>query len=122
MMTATIISATLAFLSGAAWGLHEATAHHWGKFKERFPRASPQWWNPQISWRNKYVWGNPDQKRNNIPIWLTDAAHMLASTNQILIFSAGIFLARSSPMIGLPICMAAYTIGNYLTFNWVYKK
>ena len=121
-----IAPSALSFLSGASWGLHETTAHHWDKFQTRFPNANPKFWNPAISWQNKYVDGNPELGRNNKLIWTSDAKHILASTNQVLIFGAGctIFIGRkvSWKEYALRVAGSAvgYTIGNSLTYNWIY--
>lgn len=122
-----IAPTTLSFLSGAAWGLHEKTAHHWSDFAKRFPNANPQFWNPELSWRNKYIGGNPELGRNNKLIWTSDAKHILASSNQILAFGAGctIFIGRkvSWKEYALRIAGSAvgYTVGNYVTFDLLYK-
>lgn len=118
----------LSFASGAAWGLHEKTAHHWDRFSERFPGANPQWWNPQESWRNKYRNGGRQNGRNKIPIWFTDAAHLTATINQTAIFGAGITIAIGGHRewwhyaADAGLSFLAYSIGNELTFNWIYEK
>lgn len=116
----------LSFLSGAAWGAHEKTAHHWPEFKRRFPRANPGFWNPQLSWKNKYIGGDPANGRSRQPVFFTDAKHLLASTNQVTIFAAGctVFIGRKqkpwqyAAQIGLS--FAGYYLGNRLTFDWIY--
>jgi len=118
----------LSFAAGAAWGIHEKTAHHWPKFKERFPGANPQWWNPAESWRNKYRGGQVEQGRNDVPIWVTDAAHLTATTNQALIFGAGAAITIGEKRkwwhyaADAGLSFLAYSIGNELTFNWIYGK
>ena len=44
----------LVLLAGAAKGFNETLQFHWKEFKRQFPRANPQWFNPAISYRNKY--------------------------------------------------------------------
>ena len=118
----------MAFVSGAAWGLPESTAHHWEDFRKAFPKANARYWNPSESWRNKYRNGAPEQGRNGVPLWMTDAKHMLASGNQVLLFGAGatITLGNRRPLwhyaADVGISFAAYTIGNQLTYNWIYGK
>ena len=116
----------LSFAAGAAWGLHEKTAHHWTEFHARFPSANPGFWNPAVSWRNKYRNGEPEQGRNNTPIWATDAKHMLSSGNQVLIFAAGATITIGKKRkwwhyaADAGISFAAYTIGNRITYKWIY--
>jgi hypothetical protein len=113
-------------ISGAAWGLHEKTAHHWPQFTARFPSAKDNFWNPDISWLNKYRGRDTKNGRNKIPIWFTDAAHLLASINQIFIFFAGccVFMADWNTIWQYPlligISFAGYHIGNRITFVMLY--
>ena len=124
---ALILPSALSFCSGATWGLHEKTMHHWGEFHARFPNANPQFWNPEISWRNKYVDGNPELGRNGKFIYTSDAKHLLASSNQVLAFGAGctIFIGRKVSWKEYALRFVAsgigYTAGNYVTFNLLYK-
>jgi len=54
------ITGSLIFTAGAAKGFNETLMFHWKAFHHSFPKASPQWFNPNESWRNKYKDGNPD--------------------------------------------------------------
>lgn len=122
-----ILPASLAFTAGAAWGTHEVVVNHNHRIFQRFPGANPRFWGPE-SWKNKY-WGfNPENGRNKTPIYFTDADHLLASTTQVLAFSAGatIMLGEDRPVIHYLIdaCLtfAAYTAGNVLTYNIIFRK
>lgn len=55
-----LITGSLAFISGTAKGLNETLQHHYSYFREAFPHASENWFNPKISWRNKYRDGIPE--------------------------------------------------------------
>lgn len=111
-----IAPASLSLVSGAAWGLHEATQHHWPQFKSTFPNANPQFWNPDESWQRPIYMG-----------YKFDAKHMLASSNQGLMLGAGITIAigKKRPWwhyaADVGISFAAYSIGNEFTYNWLYK-
>ncbi len=50
----------LVFVAGASKGFNETLMFHWKAFRHRFPKANPQWFNPDISWRNKYENGDPE--------------------------------------------------------------
>ena len=118
---------TLSFISGASWGLHESTAHHWDKFHNRFPNAKPKFWNPEISWKNKYIDWPENQRRSLVPIFFTDAKHMLASTTQVSLFCAGITvtIGKKRPWqhyaFDSILSFASYSIGNYITYDLIYK-
>lgn len=113
-------------IAGGAWGLHESTMHHWNQFANRFPNANPDFWNPAISWQNKYVDGDPLKGRTDTPVLLTDAKHVLASTAL-----SGGFVAGASFTFGevrpwwhyLADFLAgalAWGIGNRITYDWIY--
>lgn len=122
-----ILPVVAGFGAGAAWGTHEVVENHNRRIFRMFPGANPRFWGPE-SWKNKY-WGfNPENGRNKTPIYFTDADHLLASTTQALAFSAGatIMLGEDRPVIHYLIdaCLtfAAYTAGNVLTYNIIFRK
>lgn len=41
-------------ISGAGYGVNQTLQHHYSYFKNIFPGANDQWWDPRISWINKY--------------------------------------------------------------------
>ncbi|MFI5186817.1 MAG: hypothetical protein ACHQF0_08840 [Chitinophagales bacterium] len=53
------ITGGLVFLAGASKGFNETLIFHFDEFLQRFPRADPQWFDPQQSWTNKYKDGDP---------------------------------------------------------------
>lgn len=106
-----------AFAGGAAWGLHEATQHHYSDFQLRFPKADPNFWNPAISHKK--------------PIYLEykfDAKHLLASTTQISLGLTGATIAcgKKRPWwhyaIDTGIAFGAYSLGNHITYKGIYLK
>ena len=50
----------LVLVAGAAKGFNETLQFHWKAFRHSFPKANAQWFNPAISWKNKYKNGDPD--------------------------------------------------------------
>lgn len=127
------IGSGLMFAAGAANGTNEAISHHYGAFQKRFPNANPQYWNPAESWRNKYLDGSPENGpafpgSMNIGVNRTDAYHL---TNGI--HTAGLTLGTITLTIGqkrpawqyfveFATGMAAYSAGNYLTYNVLFKQ
>jgi hypothetical protein len=54
------VTGSLVFLAGASKGFNETLLFHWKAFHHTFPNANSQWFNPNISWTNKYKDGDPD--------------------------------------------------------------
>lgn len=84
-------------ISGAAWGTHEAISHHWHAF-ERATGANPDYWNPAVSWRNKYRNGNPEEGpafpgATNVFVVFTDAKHMLATVHRSTLFAGAVVVS-----------------------------
>ena len=72
-----IIAAIALFLFGSSIGLMDHLQFHYqeGQF------SSEQFWNPEISWRNKYKEGNPDLGpayfgSTTFLAWTTDGWHL----------------------------------------------
>jgi len=100
----------LAFVAGFADGFNQTLNFHYDKFKKVFPRANNQFWNPRISWQNKYAIdpnGNVNTNYEAFPfstsvlVFLTDRHHPTRSVDH-----AGMYVA-----VGLNI----HDIGNK---NW----
>lgn len=76
-----IIIGTLALLGGAADGINQKISFHYDEFKARFPGADDQFWNPGLSWTNKYKNHDPTQGRRSflstsVLVWTTDGYHL----------------------------------------------
>ena len=48
------LSGGLIFLAGASKGFNETLMFHWKEFHRQFPKAPASWFNPSVSWKNKY--------------------------------------------------------------------
>ncbi|MBL0270283.1 MAG: hypothetical protein KAX45_00985 [Chitinophagaceae bacterium] len=71
----------LVFLAGAAKGFNETLQFHWKEFRRQFPGANAQWFNPSLSWRNKYKNGDPEAGAKffgstSVFIMFTDQYHL----------------------------------------------
>ena len=105
---------TAMFLAGAANGVNQDLLFHYNEFESTFPNANPQYWNPDLSWRNKYLNGDPAQGEkfpgsSTIFVSLTDGYH---ST----ILARNLFITTS-------ICLSPQTRGwkPFLTKTLVYS-
>src|SRR5690606_3209790 len=75
----------LAFVAGFSDGVNQTINYHYSQFKAVFPGARDQYWNPAISWENKYA-KNSDGTVNvdyeafpfstNIAVFVTDGHHV----------------------------------------------
>lgn len=71
----------LVFIAGAAKGFNETLQFHWKEFRRQFPNANPQWFNPTVSWKNKYKNGDPNAGpksflSTSVLIMFTDQYHL----------------------------------------------
>lgn len=69
------------FVAGMADGLNQTLEFHYGTFKHVFPKANDEYWNPQISWTNKYKNNNSADGpkyfgSTSFLVWTTDGYHM----------------------------------------------
>lgn len=80
------------FIAGATRGLHETILNHYSYFKREYPNTNDQWWDPQISWKNKYTNYDVNQGRNKVPIFLTDAYHLTNAIEKYLTISGSMVL------------------------------
>lgn len=97
-MTWTAIAAILSYaIAGAMNGAMDKLQFHYGK--SIFPKGS-QYWDPKLSWRNKYKNGDVNQGpkfpgSTTIFVWLTDGWHLL-QTGYLSLQRLAIVLAASS--------------------------
>ena len=96
-----IIVCSLAIVSAMAKAVGDTIQHH--IYQSIFARKNPQYWNPSISWMNKYkkrtfeYEGKPKEIVTDQPafwlsttwlVWLTDAAHLADALRRL--FSIGL--------------------------------
>lgn len=78
------------FASGMIDGTIESINYHYEDgFKKRCPNVNDQFWNPAISWKNKYKNGNSSEGpkfkgSTNIFVCTTDAYHMLRGSKRAI--------------------------------------
>jgi hypothetical protein len=114
----------LPFVAGALWALRETLQHHWGYFEMKHPNANAQWWNPALSWKNKYRNRDPKEGRTGWPVQVTDAKHLLVMGHNAKLFCAGLVIGLGNPRkwwryaIDAGVSLLAYSAGNYLTYQF----
>lgn len=75
------ITGALMFTAGASKGFNETLNFHWKAFRHAFPNANAEWFNPNVSWRNKYKNGDPDAGAKfplstSVLVMFTDQYHL----------------------------------------------
>ena len=88
-----IITGSLVFIGGAAKGFNETLHFNYKAFENTFPGANEQWFNPQISWRNKYKDGDPDYGAKfllstSVFVMVTDQYHLNNFIHRAALMSA----------------------------------
>lgn len=81
----TTLTFVLIFLAGLFNSICDNITHHWSTSIFNSPKFNAQWWNPAISWKNKYIDNDPTKGRKYFKIlgikiynnvFFTDAWHM----------------------------------------------
>lgn len=127
-----LIGSATSFGGGMAWGLHEVIHYHYPKFQQRHPGADPNFWNPAVSWQNKWKNGDPLQGEafplsSTALVWTTDAKHILGimSNGSIVIATCVVTIGEKRKWWEYGIDMVASGLarsaGFYLTYNIIYK-
>jgi len=75
------ITGGLVFVAGTAKGFNETLQFHWKSFHKTFPGAKASWYNPNVSWRNKYEDGDPNKGAKvplstSVLVMFTDQYHL----------------------------------------------
>jgi hypothetical protein len=76
-----IITGSLVLVAGASKGFNETLQFNYKIFEKTFPGANKQWFDPKVSWRNKYEGGNPDNGpksflSTSVLVMFTDQYHL----------------------------------------------
>ena len=83
-----LITGGLVFTAGAAKGFNETLQFHWDAFHEAFPNANPKWFDPSISWTNKYKNGDSEAGpkfplSTSVLVMFTDQYHLNNFINKL---------------------------------------
>lgn len=95
-----------------------------------FTKYNPQWWNPAISWKNKYIdWDNDVRMEKVIyignlfsikyPTFLTDAWHFFKS---LMIVLLGFAIVLYVPVVNIYVDIILVGLAWNLIFNVFYNK
>lgn len=88
-----ILTGSLVLVSGSAKGFNETLQFNYKIFEKTFPGANKQWFDPKVSWRNKYKDGNPDNGPKSflsttVLVMFTDQYHLNNFIHKTALMSA----------------------------------
>lgn len=116
--TLLFISMFLFLIAGLFEGTAEALKFHTSRFFDRFKKANKQFWDPSLSWRNKYKNGDPAQG-TKFPfstsglVFLTDGYHLVRWARNVFTIAAIII---SPALVAWYMYIAAFVL-FYLAFT-----
>ncbi len=110
---------TFMALGGSADAISEELLHHYQKVKEKFPSMNDNFFNPSISWNNKYK--NGDEKQGDaflgsstIFVASTDAYHALRAFKQTM-WLGGLITFQKGKNFKQTVLQALISIAVYTT-------
>jgi hypothetical protein len=126
-----IFAASTAFLAGSFEGTAETLKWHYDEFESVFPNADETYWNPEISWQNKYADGTPESGpryfgSTTFLAWTTDGYHLMR-TGRNLMFGATFFLSPKkefdwrTTLLRIAVYSLSYQAGFHLTYTLIFK-
>lgn len=118
------------FTAGIAEGYSDVLQFHYNSFQKVHPNANPQYWDPAISWTNKY--DNVKEKTENFPlsttalVWTTDGWHLSKFVKNVGIFGGLCIPLQKGKkwwwyLKEGAICYGFNRAGFNLTYNLIYK-
>lgn len=125
------IATLMFFIAGLSEGLMD-----WLQFRlphdfSRDDLRNSQYWNPLLSWKNKWHDGDPKNgeafcQSSRLFVFLTDGWHMMKFIRNIFIFAAVLVVATCEltivqALIGVVLCRLMYGVGFAVTYNWIHK-
>ena len=87
------LSGAFVFTAGASKGFNETLLFHLKAFHHSFPKANAGWFNPNVSWKNKYKNGDPGAGAKfplstSVFVMFTDQYHLNNFVNKLAWTSA----------------------------------
>lgn len=124
-------SYTSTFLSGAADGTAETLKWKYANFEKVFPNANSNYWNPNLSWVNKYKNNNPNLGPKFIGstttfVWTTDGYHIMRFTKNTMLVTAIVLHPRQKRKLkhylyDIVLHTTAYHLGFHTTYETIFR-
>jgi hypothetical protein len=112
---------TLFILSGAMDAFNQELLFHYPRVKSKFGITNDQWFDPSISWQNKYTSNVP--LAGTLLVGTTDAYHASRSLNKALMITGVIYFDRDknfwNQLKQVALCSFLYTTSKGLTHQLI---
>lgn len=135
-----LIPGSAMLFSGMVEGVDESTMYHYDDgFKRVFPNASDRFWNPAVSWRNKFKNGQPSQGEafwgsTDLFVAFTDGHHFLRNIHMVTDLGASIYIMNhhykhnkqgklnwKTILQDFLVLSTIRTIGFHITYEHIFK-
>lgn len=124
---------SLLFTAGFAEGVKDAISFHYPQFQSVHPNASPQFWDPTISWKNKYKYNDPTMGEKfkgstGIFVFTTDGWHLTNMVNHLSLIGGSVIIPIHSKkkfiwyLKEFAISYGVNRAGFVLAYNGLYRK
>lgn len=124
-------STSLIYIAGFADGHAELLMHHYYQFENTFPNANHKFWNPKLSWTNKYKNNDPNQGpkffgSTNVFVPVTDGYHACKFVQKSAIVAALVIKLGERKkfkfyLVDTVVYLFTYTLGFYTSYSLMYK-
>lgn len=126
-----IFAASTAFFAGSFEGTAETLKWHYDEFETALPESDPEYWNPEISWKNKYDDGTHESGpkffgSTTFLAWTTDGYHLMRTSRNVM-FGATLFLSPRNDfdwrnmIVRVLAYSLAYQSGFHLTYSVIFR-
>jgi len=118
-------------MAGSFEGTAESLKWHYDQFENTFPEANNEYWNPELSWRNKYKNGDPVQGpayfgSTTFLAWTTDGYHLMRTSRNVML-GATLFLTPRCEfdwrrmLLRVVVYSLSYQAGFHLTYTLIFR-
>lgn len=119
------------YVAGIFDGTAETLKFHYSNFSRVFPNSNPNYWNPQISWTNKYrnsnyALGPKYFGSTTFLVWTTDGYHMMRFGRNTMFLCTVISLSREKKklkhlLFDAVLNSSAYHLGFWTSYETIFK-
>ena len=126
-----IFAASTMLFAGAFEGTAETLKWHYDEFENTLPDADTDYWNPEISWKNKYKNGEPTQGPKHFGsttflAWSTDGYHLMRTSRNLMVGATFFLMPKKNfdwrnMLLRVACYTLAYQAGFHLTYTLIFR-